>query len=334
MRRSRLFWILLALAGPLSAATGCYPWCTDPAPPPPVASSTRPARLDVTIGGRPVTVHALPSGTVAVKGCHRENCRADTANYGERFYAILEDCAFAAPMPILSYVIEHPEGRFAIDTGETPAFSDDAAWACDSRSGLLHKAILRIEVPAAETLGARLLAMGTAPTSFQAIVLTHAHADHVGGIAAFAGVPIFTTRAELEAGTNYGVVPCRTMAGRTLRYLDEVAAAKATDPADEAESLLGRSLPLTSDGSLRAFVVAGHTPGSLMLRLSTDQGDVWFIGDIAFSAGELGGKLAGIHADLEAVRKVQAALKTLTAKRKSIVLPSHDASVPERMATF
>jgi glyoxylase-like metal-dependent hydrolase (beta-lactamase superfamily II) len=307
--------------------TACVPWALNPTPPPPISMEPQAALVTATIGGAPVRVHAIPSGTIAVKNCHRSNCLDESANYRERFFSILEDEAFAEPMPIWSYVIEHPEGAFAIDTGETPAFSDARAWSCDERAGQLSQAILKIEVDATQTLAAQVSGRGLSPGAFKAVVLTHAHADHVGGIPDFAGVPIWTTRADFEAGTNFGIIPCRTTRGAMLRYLDDAIA--ATPPVSSAEDAqLGPGLAMTRDGSLRAWMTPGHTPGSVVLRLTTDQGVLWFVGDLTFTASELGETLAGIHGDFEGVKKTTAAIQALASAPKSLILASHDPGVP------
>ncbi len=41
---------------------------------------------------------------------------------------------------------------------------------------------------------------------------------------------------------------------------------------------------LTDDGSLSAIHTPGHTPGSVTVRLTTDQTDIWFTGDTSFTA--------------------------------------------------
>jgi glyoxylase-like metal-dependent hydrolase (beta-lactamase superfamily II) len=239
----------------------------------------------------------------------------------------MADEAFAEPMPIWSYVIEHPEGLFAIDTGETPAFNDPKAWTCDDRSGQVSQAILRVEVDPKETLAAQLSRLSL-PFTFKGVLLTHAHADHVGGVPAFVGVPIWTTRADVEAGMNYGVVPCRTMAAARVRYLDDAIAA-APKLQSEEDALLGPGISMTRDGSLRAWMTPGHTPGSVIVRLSTDQGALYFVGDLTFTAKELGETLAGIDGDFDGVKKTSAAIRRLTATPGALVLASHDSSVPE-----
>ncbi len=314
---------------------GCVPWALNPKPPPPISVAPTPALVTSTIGGAAVRVRALPTGTVAVKNCHRLNCLSETANYGERFYAIMADEAFAEPMPIWSYVIEHPEGTFAIDTGETPAFSDPKARSCDERSGQVSQAILRIAVEPAQTLASQLRALELQPEAFKGVMLTHAHAhaDHVGGVPSFAGVPIWTTRADTEAGMNYGIAPCRTMASARVRYLDDAIAVAPPVTSDE-DTVLGSGISMTRDGSLRAWVTPGQTPGSVIVRLKTDQGALWFVGDLTFTAAELGETLAGIHGDFDGVKKTQAAIRQLTSAPGSLVLASHDSSVPQLLQAW
>ncbi len=59
-------------------------------------------------------IHAMMAGTVAVKRSHRE--------YGGppslAFPCIMADWRWTEPLPIWTWLIEHPAGNFLIDTGE------------------------------------------------------------------------------------------------------------------------------------------------------------------------------------------------------------------------
>ena len=98
--------------------------------PPPEHAARRPESfcVELTVGGRPLKLCGLATGTVIIKNAHKCcACHEDT-NYPARFADILSDAAFADPMPVYTYVIEHPDGaRIAVDTGTDP------------RSGMLQK---------------------------------------------------------------------------------------------------------------------------------------------------------------------------------------------------
>ena len=60
----------------------------------------------------------------------------------------------------------------------------------------------------------------------------------------------------------------------TIRYVDR----------DGEAGDLGATVNLTDDGRLTTIHTPGHTPGSVTVRLRTDQADIWFTGDTSFTA--------------------------------------------------
>ena len=87
-------------------------------------------------------------------------------------------------------------------------------------------------------------------------------------------------------------------------------------------------MALTDDGALTAIHTPGHTPGSVTVRLRTDQTDIWFSGDTAFTAAGMdpAAPTAGIHSDMRQVRNLQTRLRAA-----GLLLPSHDPGVPGRL---
>lgn len=272
-----------------------------------------------SVSGQPVTVHALHAGTVTVKRCHATCCLPERAPTPLRLLAILADRRFADPMPIWSYAIEHPEGLFVIDAGASTTYNDPESWRDAPRRDSMIRSFIKLDVADGATVPDRLRQIGLAATDVRALVLTHQHIDHTGTVPQFTGVDVWTTRAEDTAAPRIGALHWRWRDAEThCRYVDEEGSA----------SDLGTAVTLTEDGTLTAIHTPGHTPGSISVRLRTDQADIWFTGDTSFTAAGMdpASPTAGIHSDMAQVRALQARLK-----HAGVILPSHDPDVPERL---
>jgi glyoxylase-like metal-dependent hydrolase (beta-lactamase superfamily II) len=284
--------------------------------------STTPQRAGATftLNGRDVTVHALQTGTVTVKRLHQWGRLPEGTPAGLRFAAILADRRFADPMPVWSFAIGHPEGLFVVDAGADPGYDDPATWQGHVVEHRFIRSFIRLDVPPAERLAARLGAIGHHPGDVRALVLTHQHVDHTAGVAAFPSADIWTTKAEDAVAARIGAMTWRWRDANTrIRHVD----------AEGRSGALGQTTDLTSDGSLQAVHTPGHTPGSVSVVLRADQGEVWFSGDTSFTAAGMNpsAPTAGIHTDMRAVRRLHAALRD-----RYLLLPSHDPGVPARLA--
>jgi len=152
-------------------------------------------------------------------------------------------------MPVNVHVIDHPDGRILVDTGMTS----------------LHPAVDDMD-PQLEPLNENGdVDLGT----ITAVVNTHLHFDHCGGNHLFAGLPVYVQRQELE--------DARTQEDYTIP--DWVDAPGVTYiPVDgELELLPG----------VRLLPAPGHTRGSQIVVVETDQGRDVIAGDTAVWFGEL-----------------------------------------------
>ena len=272
------------------------------------------ASATFTIDGDPVTVHAIRTGSVTVKKCHFAGCLPERTPYPMRFAAIIADRRFADPMPIWTFAIEHPQGVFVVDAGADPSYNDDASWDRDRIGSRLVRSFIDVGVGAPDTLPHQLGQLGIDPADVDAVILTHQHIDHTGSVPAFPNADIWTTQAEDHAARKIGSFPWRWRTESTrIRYVDKAGLELSTE--------LGTTVDLVRRSSLQAIHTPGHTPGSVTVRLRTDQTDVWFTGDTSFTAEGMNpkAKTAGIHVDMRAVRQLQAELAD-----RGVILPSHD----------
>lgn len=277
------------------------------------------ASSQLTVNGRPVAVHAMLCGSVTVKRSHAVCCVPERTPAQLRFLTILADRKFADPMPIWCYAIDHPEGLFVVDAGASPSYNDPTSWEPDARTGAVIRSFIKLDVADGQTLPDQLHRAGLRPDSVRAIVLTHQHIDHTGTVPAFPAADVWTTRAEDAAANRIGALHWRWRdAATTIRYVD--AEGNHANPV--------AAVDLTSDGTLTAIHTPGHTPGSVTVRLRTDQGDVWFTGDTSFTASGMdpAAPTAGIHSDMRQVRLLQTRLQNA-----GLLLPSHDPTVPDRL---
>jgi N-acyl homoserine lactone hydrolase len=287
-----------------------------------------PASLTLTVGGAPLRVHALPTGEVRVKASHHTCETPEDRHYVRRFVRILLDRDWAAPMPVWAYVIEHPEGLFLVDAGATPAYRDPASWAPAPAAGRLVRSFIELDVQDDETVPARLQALGLSPAAVRAVVLTHQHIDHPAAIPALPGALVWTSSAEDAMADKIGAMSWRWRPPEArVRHVDRLG---QPEPGG-----LGTAHSLTEDGALVVIHTPGHTTGSTTLRLRTDQGEVYFTGDAAFAADQLGpdAPTAGIHTDIPAVRRLHARLAGLQGAG-ALILPAHDPTVAERLRGF
>src|SRR5215211_9123572 len=67
-----------------------------------------------------VRVHAIQTGTVSIKELQRDGQGRGRRN----LLRVLADSRWTEPLPILAWLVEHPEGLIVVDTGETSRVSE------------------------------------------------------------------------------------------------------------------------------------------------------------------------------------------------------------------
>jgi len=172
-----------------------------------------------------------------------------------------------AMAPIL---VDHPDGKLLIDSGfgrDVDRHFAQARW--------LMRALTRYtrETPAVETLAAH----GVDASMLRGIVLTHAHWDHVSGVADFAGTSVLVPQAERDFIAGGSEESALIRGFRDVRY--EVYAF-------EGGEYLGFPAhhDFFGDGSVVAVPAPGHTPGSVVVFVTLPDGVRYaFVGDLSWT---------------------------------------------------
>ena len=270
-----------------------------------------------------ICIHAIQTGTVAIKERQRDGeCR------GRRNLArVMADRRWTEPLPILAWLIEHPEGLIVVDTGETARVAEPGyftRWHPYFRLGL------REWVAPGEEIGPQLKARGFSPSDVRWVVLSHFHTDHAGGIAHFPDSEILTSRADFEfsrgfTGTARGFLP---------RHWPQWFAPTLVDDGDTPFGPFPATKTLTAAGDVHLVPTPGHTPGHMSVAIE-DGDTVFFLAADASYTQQLmlDGTPDGVSPDPKQARETLRRIRLLTEQRPTVYLPTHDPESEARLAS-
>lgn len=266
-------------------------------------------------------VHAISTGTVRVT----ERQRRGTGPGPLRPILTMADRRWTGPLPIHVWAIEHPEGVFVVDTGET-ARACEPGWF--PRWHPYYCTAVRLSVKPEEEVGPQLRERGIEPGDVRNVVLTHLHTDHAGGLDHFPDTEILLSSDEIRLargtmGKLRGFIPHRWPA-----WFDPTVIEFQREPFGP----FPESMPLTSDGAIRIVPTGGHTAGHVSVVV--DEGDrvLFLAGDTSYDQqGMLDGALDGVAPDPTAFRVTQERIRELAFQRPVVYLPAHDAEAAARL---
>lgn len=261
----------------------------------------------------PLTICWIDTGGVVVPG-----------HYGAGGAVKAESWKVTAP----ALLVRHPKGELLIDSGISPTAADEASSLGAWRRFVFSQTAGRNE--RRRSLPEALTALQASP---KAIVLSHAHADHLGGASTLPTVPVWLAAEERDAvrANASFVIPAQAKAVtdrlEPLRF--------EQGPVLHAS----RSADLFGDGSVVVLPSFGHTPGSVSVLLNSGGLQWLYVGDLVnLSESVESGRgkswimksltdedSARTQAEVEAISEVSKRVPNL------VVLPAHDGARFEQL---
>lgn len=261
-------------------------------------------------------IHAIQTGTVRVRSLHRHMAGAKFL----RFLGLLTDRDWTEPLPIFTWVIEHPEGLIVIDTGETARVFDPGHFG-DAATTFFYKNYVQFDIDPAREIGPQMENLGLNTADVRWVVLSHLHSDHVGGVYHFPSAEIVIARAEMmqPIGAASRSFP-RWFKPRLITYDRQ-----PVGPFDE-------SYALTEAEDVVILPTPGHTPGHQSVLLRDGELSYLFAGDATFSADQLvEGGIPGITFNVEQGQTSNARLRGYIEQHPTVYLPAHDPDAAQRL---
>lgn len=201
-----------------------------------------------------MAVYQLPTGVT-----HR------SAGFAYRGGSLLEKRDFA----MTAVLVKHPKGDLLIDTG----LGDTIDTQLEAMPSWF-----RATTPftRASSAAEQLDAAGYDRAKLRAILLTHAHWDHVSGVPEFPGTPVWVTADERRFIADGGWITAIARSVGDVRYEEYEF---------ESGPYLGfaRSHDVYGDGAVVVVPVPGHTPGSVIVFLTLPSGKRYaLLGDLVW----------------------------------------------------
>jgi N-acyl homoserine lactone hydrolase len=219
-------------------------------------------------------------------------------------------------------LVKHPQGMLLFDTG----FGKDVDQHFKTIPKLMQATSKYEKEP---TVAVQLHAAGIEPSSLKAVILTHAHWDHVSGLADMPGVPVWVDAQEREFIKSGGDSSALARSFGELNY-------HVYDFPSGPYLGFNNSYDMFGDGSVVLVPAFGHTPGSIIAFINPPGdkryalvGDlVWQTEGVEIPAEKPWMSRQMVDWDAQRVRDLIVHMHKLKAAMPNlIVVPAHDRRV-------
>jgi glyoxylase-like metal-dependent hydrolase (beta-lactamase superfamily II) len=263
-------------------------------------------------------IHGFSTGMVKVKSKFR-TARGNVLTSKINF---LLDSEFTEYMPIMVWVVDHPEGVFVVDTGENANVSSQDYFKDEGfLLRYINKKSFIFDVKPEDEVGPQLKKLGYNEGDIKTVILTHLHLDHFDGLSNFENTDILVSQLEWDK-------PSSALPSLYPEWFSPKKVQLKSTKKDHFRS----SSPLVESGEIELVHTPGHTVGHCSVLVKTAEMDYLLAGDITYNQSQLENNInAGGHQSFKLAEDTYKSVKSYAAKNELVYLPSHDNLVLDRL---
>lgn len=173
-------------------------------------------------------------------------------------------------LPVSAYLIEHPRGRFLVDTGWSREMSPDGEFDRKAQIKSLGSVMLyevnQGRVGLGECIDEQLLKLGIKDSDLDAVLLTHLDCDHANGLSQVRGAKKFLVASD-------EVKFAAKLTNRVRYYKKWWKDVPLTEfDWNDSQGPVGKSYDLLGDGSIELINIPGHADGLFAVKVKNEEG--------------------------------------------------------------
>ena len=214
-----------------------------------------------------IKIHVFHTGEVCVASdlpFGGDNCNAVKASgiFGKK-----EDRLW---LPVSAYLIEHPKGKFLVDTGwardVSPNGEFDKKAQIKSLGSVLLYEVNQGRIGLGQCIDEQLLEMGIKDSDIDAVLITHLDCDHANGLKQVKNAKKFMVSADEVKFAN-------KITNKVRYYKGWWEGINLTEfEWNDNQGPVGKSYDLLGDGSIELINIPGHADGLYAVKVKNEEG--------------------------------------------------------------
>lgn len=172
-------------------------------------------------------------------------------------------------LPVSAYLIEHPKGKFLVDTGwardMSPEGEFDKKAQIKSLGSLILYEVNQGKIGLGQCIDEQLAEIGIKDSDIDAVLLTHLDCDHVNGIKQVKNANKFLVSADEVKFAKKLTNKVRYYKG----WWDDIELTEFEW--NDSEGPVGKSYDLLGDGSIELINIPGHCEGLFAVKIKNDE---------------------------------------------------------------